>query len=284
LNQEPFERVIEAERSLFFIDWDGLLHYRDLLFLLVRRDFVTRYKQTVLGSLWYIIQPLTLTFVFVIVFSRGIRIPTEGVPPSLFYLSGIIFWNFFSKSLNATAQTLMMNSALFSKVYFPRLIVPLSSILSNVLTFLINCGIFACFYVLYLSFSAYGHDTHPTIWMIAIPFLLLQTGAFAFGLGLLISAFSAKYRDSIYMMDFLTQLWMYLTPVIYPIAVIPQPYRTLLILNPMTFLMELFRHATLGTGSLSFESWLVSFFATVLAFLLGLVVFSRVEQTFVDYV
>ena len=282
--QNNYEITIQPNRNWFHIDWQGLLHYRDLLFLLVRRDFVSKYKQTILGPAWFVIQPLLTALVFTVIFGKVAKIPTDGLPPMLFYLCGLLSWRYFAACLNATSFTFITNANLFGKVYFPRLIVPLSTIISNLLAFAIQLVMFLGFYFYFKCFTSASVNIKPNLFIFFLPLLLLQTAAISLGVGLWMSALTAKYRDLQFLMGFLTQLWMYATPVIYPISVIPEKWRFLIALNPMSPIVESFKYAFFGTGTISLNYLLISIFITIITLLTGILVFNRTERTFIDTV
>lgn len=282
-NNYEYEVVIKPNRSWFYIDWQGLLHYQDLLWFLVKRDFIARHRQTILGPLWFVIQPLLTSVVFVIVFKKVVNISTDGIPPYLFYLCGILIWSYFAKSINATSTTFITNANLFQKLYFPRMIVPLSSVLSNLFPFVIQLTIFLGFYFYFIFFTPAKNTISPNLTLIFIlPLLLLQTLCFALGVGLWISALTSKYRDFSFLMGFLTQLWMYATPIIYPVSVIPSHWRFLFALNPMSAIVDLFRAAFFGITPLSYKYFLMSLLVTIITLLSGILIFNKVEKTVVD--
>lgn len=278
------EFIIEASRSWFRIPWRELLHYRDLLFLLVRRDFVARYKQTILGPAWFVIQPLATTLVFTVVFGKVAKIPTDNLPPLLFYLCGMLAWQYFQQCMQGTSTTFVANANLFGKVYFPRLVVPLSVIISNLAAFFIQLVTFLCFWVFYKLFTDAGSLFHLTPYLFALPPLLLQTAAIGLGVGLWMSALTAKYRDFVHVSGFLSQLWLYATPVVYPLSAVPEKWRWVSALNPMTGIVETYRYAFLGAGTVSPLYLGISGITTLVLLLTGLLVFSRTERTFIDTV
>ena len=280
--QYDYEILIKPNKSWFYLDWRGLLHYRDLLFFLVRRDFVAKYKQTILGPVWFVVQPLLMTVAFDIVFNKVAKVSTDGLPPFLFYLCGIMLWNYFANCLNTTASSLIANANIFSKVYFPRLIVPLSSIISSLFAFFIQLATFLGFYFYFKLCTASSSLIHPNSFLWVLPLLLIQAAAFSLGVGLWISALTVKYRDLVFVMTFLTQLWLYATPVIYPVSAIPSQWRFILAVNPMAAIVDLYRYAFFGTLALSFKYLLLSIITTVLVLVSGLFVFNKVERTFVD--
>lgn len=282
---DNYELVIQPSHGLIRIDWHGLVHYRDLLFLLVRRDFLAQYKQTILGPLWFIIQPLITTAVFTVVFGFVAKIPTSGVPPMLFYLCGMSVWSYFAACLGTTSSTFNSNSSIFGKVYFPRLIVPLSLVASRFVAFGIQLATFLVFLVYFKWFTASGATLHPSWgWLAVTPFLVLQSAALGLGVGLCISALTTKYRDFIFLTGFLAQLWMYASPVVYPISQVPERWMWLAALNPMTGIIEAYRKAFLGVGDASSYLLGISICITLLILIIGLILFSRAEKTFVDTV
>ena len=280
----PPEFIIEPTRAWFRIPWRELLHYRDLLFLLVRRDVVARYKQTILGPAWFVIQPLVTTLVFTVVFGMIAGISTDELPPLLFYLCGMLAWQYFSQCMQGTSTTFVANANLFGKVYFPRLVVPLSVIISNLVAFGIQLVTFLCFWIFFKLFTGAGGQFHLTPYLLALPALLLQTAAIGLGVGLWMSALTAKYRDFVYVSGFLNQLWLYATPVVYPLSKVPEDWRWVSALNPMTGIVETYRYAFLGAGTVSPVYLGISAAMTVVLLFTGLVVFSRTERTFIDTV
>lgn len=282
--QDNFKIIIQPNRSWFHIDLQGIWDYRYLLTLLVRRDFVAKYKQTVLGPLWFVIQPLILTLVFTVIFGMVARLPTDGMPPMLFYLCGLLSWTYFANCLNATSTSLTSNASLFGKVYFPRLVVPISVVISNLFTFAIHLFTFLAFYVYFKFFTAAGADIHPNSFLFVLPLLLLQTAVLALGVGLWLSALTAKYRDFLFLAGFLTQLWMYATPIIYPLSLVPEKWRLIAVINPMVSIVESYKHAFFGTGVIELNYLLISVGITVIIFLTGILAFNKAERTFIDTV
>ena len=284
MSHAPREIVLQPTRGLRFLDWRELVAYRDLLGLLVWRDFATRYKQTLLGPLWHIFQPLFTTVVFTIVFSQVAELPTDGLPPTLFYLCGLLAWNYFSQTFNSTSSTLVANAGLFGKVYFPRLIVPLSGVISNGVSFLIQLASF--FTILLFYRASHSAATCGPQWsaLVFLPLVLLQLAAFSLGVGLWLAALTAKFRDFTVLSGFLIQLWMYVTPIILPLAKVPPQWHGYVAANPVTMPVECFRYLLLGTGWINVPLLVVSALVTVLTLVSGLLVFQRVERTFVDVV
>jgi lipopolysaccharide transport system permease protein len=279
-----YELRIRPNRSWIKIDWPGLWEYRDLLFLLVRRDFVSKYKQTILGPLWFIIQPLITTIVFSVIFGGVAKIPTDGLPPTLFYLCGMLGWSYFANTFTSTSTTLVANAGLFGKVYFPRLVVPLSTVISNLFAFAIQLATFAVFWVYFKALTSSGSRFDLRWEVVALPLLVVQIGALSLGVGLWMSALTAKYRDFTHLSGFVVQLWMYATPVIFPLSMIPERWRWLVVLNPMTMPVESFKYIFLGQGSVDPLYLGISVVVSAAVVLSGLLIFQKVERSFVDVV
>lgn len=256
-----------------------LWNYRDLIILFVHRDFVAKYKQTVLGPLWFIIQPLFTTIVFTIVFGKIANIPTDNIPPMLFYLAGLLTWNYFSTCLTSTSTTFLRNAGIFGKVYFPRLAVPVSVVISNLLAFGIQLFLFLMFYA---YFYIKGAPVSPNLWIFTIPLLLIQTAALGLGVGIWISSLTTRYRDLQNAVGFGAQLWMYATPIIYPLSQIPEKWQWVILLNPMTGVVETFKHATLGTGETPLSYMFIGLASTLFILVTGLMLFGRMERDFMD--
>ena len=276
-----WDKVIRPRSGWFDVDLREIWRYRDLIALFVWRDFVAVYKQTILGPLWYLIQPLLTTVVFTLVFGKFASLPTDGLPPFLFYLSGVIAWKYFADCLTSTSNTFVANAHLFGKVYFPRLTVPVSVVISNFVAFAIQFVMFLGF-LLYYRLS--GAGIHPQPALLLLPLLVLQMAALGLGFGVIVSSMTTRYRDLTQLVGFGVQLWMYLTPVVYPASSIPEMWRFLLALNPMSSVVQLFRYALLGTGSMDITAWLTSLALTLLVLFVAVVLFSRVEKTFMDTV
>lgn len=280
-NDDQWTTVLRSQSGWFDLHLKDLWEYRDLIFLFVRRDFVSVYKQTVLGPVWFLLQPLVSTFIFTIIFGKIANIPTDGMPQPLFYMAGIVTWNYFAGCLTRTSDTFVANAGIFGKVYFPRLTVPLSAVIINLLTFAIQFALF----LLFIGFFAMkGSEVHPNAWILLTPLLLLQMGALGLGLGILISSLTTKYRDLTFVVGFGVQLWMYASPIVYPMSQVPARWQWLYALNPVAAIIETFRHAFLGTGSVNLQHLGVSAGITVLLLAVGIITFSRVEKTFMDSV
>lgn len=275
------EIIIEPTRGFRFTPWRGLYAYRDLLWLMVWRDIVARYKQTVLGPLWFIVQPLLTTVVFTVVFGRMAGIPTADVPPTLFYLCGLLPWGYFAQTFQSTSSSLVQNAGLFGKVYFPRLIVPLSAVLSNLVAFAIQLGSFAAFFVIY-KFTDAGATflLNPTVAL--LPLVLFQVAALSLGVGLWLAAITVRFRDFAVLATFLIQLWMYATPIIYPLANVPARFQLVAALNPMTMPVEAFRFMLLDAPAPAAGFYAISVAITLVALVTGLAAFQRAEKNFVD--
>ena len=275
--------IITPKRGLFDLQLADLWNYRDLLLLFVKRDFKTFYKQTILGPLWFFIQPLITTLVFTVIFNRVAKIPTDEIPPNLFYMSGIIAWNYFSSCLMLTSSTFTSNAAIFGKVYFPRIIVPLSNVISALAKFMVQLIMFLGFYFYYI---ATGNDQIAPKFetLIFIPLMILQMALLGQGLGMIISSMTTKYRDLSYLVSFGTQLLMYASPIVYPLSIVPEKYKILIIANPMTPVIEGFRQAFIGEGSFQISMFLVSLSITIATFFVGIVIFNKVEKSFIDTV
>lgn len=272
---------IRPHNGWFNIDLAELWRYRDLIFLFVRRDFVTVYKQTILGPIWFLLNPLFTSIVYSLIFANIAKIQTDGIPPILFYMSGTIAWTYFAGCMIKTSNTFIENAGIFGKVYFPRLVVPISVVISNILTFLIQLAMFLVFL---LYFIIIGTPVFPTIWVLFIPLLLVQMATLGLGMGILISSMTTKYRDLAMALGFGAQLWMYATPVVYPISQIPVKWQWLFAFNPMTAIVETFRYAFLGSGAI--QPWMVVMSAgvTLLILIIGIMFFCRIEKTFMDTV
>lgn len=263
------------------INLRGIWMYRDLLRFFMHRDFVANYKQAVLGPFWFVLNPLLNTIVYTIIFGLIVRIPTDGLPPILFYMSGIIIWNYFSACVLNTSNTFLSNAHIFGKIYFPRLIIPISIVIINLLTFIIQFCVYICFIVFYIF---QGVKIHPTIFILLVPFLLIQIAAFGLGTGLIVSSLTTKYRDLAYAMGFGIQLWMYATPIFFPLSLIPDKWQWIFAINPMTSIVETFRYSLLGTGH--FQPWILGIGAitTIITLIVGLILFNHIEKTVIDTV
>ena len=278
-NHENWDLVIKGHSSLFDLKFKDLWRYRDLLLMFVKRDFVSFYKQTVLGPLWFFIQPIFTTIVFTFVFGNLAGISTDGLPQYLFYLSGITAWNYFSDCLTKTSTVFRDNAAIFGKVYFPRLIMPLSIVVSNLVRFGVQLLLLIC---MMIYFAIQGANFHVTYAILFFPVLVLLMALLGLGSGLIITAMTTKYRDLTFLVTFGVQLMMYGTTVIYPLSAAPAEYRQIIELNPMTGIIEAFRYSFLGKGE--FTVWSLGYSAvfTLVVLMLGIVIFNKTEKNFVD--
>lgn len=280
-HEESWTEIIEPRASLLDLRLGDVWRYRDLVMLFVRRDFVSNYKQTILGPLWLFIQPLLTTITFYIIFGRVANLSTNGVPPFIFYLAGNTVWGYFSQSLTAVATVFTNNAAMFGKVYFPRLTLPLSIIISNLVRFGIQFGLFMLVWVFYLFTSS---AIHPSWIALLVPVLVLLMGMLSLGLGMIFSALTTKYRDLAMLLTFGVQLALYATPVIYPLATVPAKYHWLILANPMSAIVETFRVGFLGPGTFSWLYLGYSALATLVVLLIGTLIFNKVEKSFTDTV
>jgi lipopolysaccharide transport system permease protein len=278
---DSWDLIIEPRRGLFDLHLGDLYRYRDLVLLFVRRDFVAVYKQTILGPLWYLIQPLLTTITFTVIFGNIAQLPTDGLPQFLFYMSGTVIWTYFADCLTKTSNTFVNNAQLFGKVYFPRLAVPVSILLSNLITFAIQFTFFLAFMGF---FALTGADLRPNWWILISPLLVFMMAGLGLGFGIIISSLTTKYRDLRFLVQFGVQLLMYATPVIYPVSSIPTRFQPLIQANPMTPIVEAFRYAFLGAGSFNPLNLLYSFGFMLVVVTIGTVIFNRVEATFMDTV
>ncbi|WP_228527905.1 ABC transporter permease [Pararhodonellum marinum] len=274
--------IIKPKASWFDLNLHDLWRYRDLLFMFVRRDFVSAYKQTILGPLWYLIQPLLTTIMFIVVFDKVAEIPTDGAPPALFYLSGLVIWNYFAACLNKTSVTFTANASIFGKVYFPRLIMPLS----NVVSALIGFGIqLALLFVLLVYFQVFLEvPFYFNGYLALMPLLLLLVAALGLGFGIIISSLTTKYRDLALLVGFGTQLLMFATPVIYPLSFFEGKYKTFMLANPLTPIIELFRYSILGVGDFNMTYLTYSICFTLMALAIGVLIFNKIEKSFMDVI
>lgn len=278
------EIVIEPSRGAFAWRWREFWEYRDLLFLLVERDFISRYKQTILGPLWFILQPLITTLVFTIFFARVAGIPTDGVPAPLFYLCGLLGWNYFAQNMTTGGSTFVTNAHLFGKVWFPRLIVPVSAVISNLAAFAMQLIPFVVLFVYFELAPGNGSHVQLTPAALLTPLPLLQIALLSLGVSLWMSASTAKYRDLVHLNQFIVQLWMFASPVIYPLSQVKAKWPWLAYINPMSAPIEAFRICLLGRGSLTMSEIIVSWALTIIILFTGIALFQKVERTVVDSV
>lgn len=284
IEQKGYEIIIQPNQSWFYIDWQGLLHYRDLLFFLVRRNFFSVYKQTILGPIWFILQPLLMTLVFTVVFGKMAKIPTDGLPPMLFYLCGLSIWNYFAKCTTDTSAIFISNAGLFGKVYFPRLVVPLASVISALFTFAIQLITFLGFYLYFIYFTSAASSIRPNLLLLLLPLFLLQTAAISLGVGLWVSSLTVKYRDISFVMGFLIQIWLYITPIIYPMSMVSEKWKFVVAVNPLAPILDVYRYAFFGSGYPEYKYLLISAITSILILLTGVLIFNKTERTVIDTV
>lgn len=277
-----YTTIIKPKGKLFEIDFKEIWRYRDLLVMFIKRDIVTQYKQTILGPTWYFIQPALTTIMYMVVFGGIAGISTDGLPQPLFYLAGIVLWQYFSECLNKTSATFTQNQHIFGKVYFPRLISPLSNVLSNLVRMSIQ---FLLFLIVYVYYVAVGVDVMPNAYALLLPLLIVMLAGLSLGFGIIISSMTTKYRDLTILFTFIVQLWMYATPVIYPLSTINNDkIRMLMGINPLTSIFEAFKYGMLGVGQFSWGGLGYSFGFMVVLLLVGVVVFNKVQRSFMDTV
>ncbi len=272
---------INSKRGLFRVNLKEIWEYRDLITLFVKRDFKNTYKQTILGPLWIVINPFLSTLVFTVIFGIIANISTDGIPQFLFYMSGSILWTFFSSCLSKASSTFISNARLFGKVYFPRLVMPVAGIIYNSVTFFIQ---FAMFFIFSLIYMFTGANVHPNICILLLPLLLLATALLGTGCGLIICSLTTKYRDLNVLVSFGVSLWMYITPIVYPVSQVPENLRGLLLLNPVAPIVETFRYSFLGSGTFPWQYLILSVVFTVVLLFFGIIVFNQVEKNFIDTV
>jgi len=278
-NNNEWDLIISNKKSFFKLNLKGIVNHKDLLFLFVYRDFVSTYKQTILGPLWFFIQPILTSITFVIIFGGFAKIPSDGIPGILFYMSGIIMWNYFADCINQTSHTFTQNQNLFGKVYFPRIIVPLSKVVNNLLKFFIQLILFLILYV-FFYLNGFGFSLGWTF--ILLPLLLIQMAFTGLGLGMIVSSLTTKYKDLTFLINFAVQLLMYASPIVYPISIVPEKFKWIIMLNPFTSIIEIFKNSVFGTGYINIFWILYSFCFSIIVFLIGLIIFNKVEKSFID--
>ena len=279
---DDWDLIIESNRPIFFVDFKTLWHYRDLLFLLVKRDITSFYKQTILGPLWFFLQPLITTLTFTVIFGNLAALSTDGLPQPLFYMTGIIAWNYFNDCLVGTGNVFRNNAGIFGKVYFPRLVMPLALVLSNLVKF----GVQLLLLTILLLVYALGFNFSPPLGpqLLLIPFFIFLMALLGLAGGMIVSSLTTKYRDLSFLVGFGMSLFMYATPVIYPMSTAPEKYRWILELNPLSSVIEGFRWVILGTGEFTFTGIAYTFTVAIVLFLIGLLAFNKVEKNFIDTV
>ncbi len=285
---ENWTTVIKPRTGLFEVNLKEIWDYRDLLTLFVKRSITVQYKQTILGPLWWIIQPALTVIMYMVVFGGIAGIPTDGVPQPLFYLGGICMWQYFSSCLTGTSNTFVVNSGIFGKVYFPRLIMPLSKVISNLVRFGIQVGLFV---IVYIYYAVIGQAPSPNWYLLLAPVLVVMMAGLALGFGIVVSSMTTKYRDLQVLFSFVVQLWMYGTPIVYPLSQVAGKEKwgidlvTVMCLNPVTPIIETFKYGALGAGEFIGWGWLAySFGFMVVVLALGVLIFNKVQKSFMDTV
>lgn len=281
---ESWTTIIKPKSKLLNLNFHEIWQYRDLLEMYIKRDVVTFYKQTILGPIWFFVQPVFTTIMYMFVFGGLAGIPTDGIPQPLFYLSGICLWNYFSESLTKTSDTFITNQAIFGKVYFPRLIAPLSVTVTGLIKLCIQFGLFVVIYIYYII---KGTSIHPNVYALLFPFLIIILAGLGLGFGIIISSLTTKYRDLKFLITFAVQLWMYATPVIYPLSVMKENYEKYMWIiqaNPVTSVIETFKYGFLGQGTFSWFGLFYSLLFTVVILFAGIFIFNKVERSFMDVI
>ena len=278
----PTNKIVITNKSSKVFNFKEIAIYKDLLFLFVKRDFIATYKQTVLGPIWFVIQPLMSTIIFTVIFGNVAGLSTDGTPKILFYLAGLTCWNYFAECLTKTSNTFIENKNIFGKVYFPRIIVPLSIIISSILKFGVQLLLFSATLIIYLIYEP--QSVNPSWLIIIVPFLIALIGLMGLGFGLIVTSLTTKYRDLKFLLLFGVQLWMYATPIIYPLSSLNGILRKVVLLNPMTSIVEIFKNIFLGTGEINIFLIGYSIGITVVILFLGIFIFNKTERNFMDTV
>jgi len=273
--------VIKPKTKLLEINLKELIRYKDLIFMFVKRNFTSQYKQTILGPLWFIINPLLTTLMFTFVFGGIANISTDGVPQFAFYMAGNTMWSYFATCITATSTTFTANSAIFGKVYFPRLTMPIATVIFSAISFFVQLAMLVCLVLYYFVTSA---SVAPNINLLMLPVWIIQLAMLGLGFGIIISSLTTKYRDLAILVTFGVQLWMYISPVVYPVSNLSGKIKTLLLLNPVSPIINNFRYAFLGSGNMEWGYWYISLITTVVVLAVGVVLFNKVEKTFMDTV
>ncbi|MET3535547.1 ABC transporter permease [Chryseobacterium limigenitum] len=278
--QQKWTETIEANHTLFDLKLKEVWKYKDLIYMFVKRDFISSFKQTILGPIWFFVNPIFTTFTYLIVFGKLANLPTDGAPPLLFYLAGVTLWNYFSGALIGTSNTFTGNAAIFGKVYFPRLVTPISIVISNLMRLGVQFLLFVLVWAYYLAIG----EVHCNIWILATPFLVVLMAVFALGVGMIFSSLTTKYKDLVMLLGFGISLFMYATPVIYPVSSLPGYFKKLAYYNPLTGIFECFKYGWLGVGDFSPIMLGISTIIIFALLAIGVVVFNKVEKTFMDTV
>jgi len=279
--EQNWKKVIEPKTKLLDLKLGELVQYRDLIWMFVKRSFKSQYKQTILGPLWFIINPLITSVLFTVVFGGIAKISTDGVPQFLFYMAGNTAWSYFATCLTTTSSTFTANAAVFGKVYFPRMVMPISTVIFAMLSFIIQFCMMIGFII---YFIAIGENVQPSIYVLLTPVFVVHMAAMGLGFGIIISSLTTKYRDLSILVGFGVQLWMYITPIVYPVSTLSDKAKSLIMLNPMAPIINNFKYAFLGCGQMEWGYWGISAIVTVVVVFIGLIIFNRVEKTFMDTV
>ena len=281
LAEEKWDIVVTPERKWYDLNLKELYRYKDLIFLFVKRSFTSQYKQTILGPLWFILNPLLSTFISTIIFGNIAEIESDGVPYFLFYLCGYTLWNYFASCVSQTSSTFTVNAGIMGKVYFPRLTMPISAVIFAAINMLV---IFVMSLIAIGVYGLMGYTIQPNVMILLIPILMIQTAVLGLGVGIIVSSLTTKYRDLTILVSFGIQLWMYLTPVVYPISEVEGILKNIILINPMSAIIQNYKYALLGCGSFVLFYWIVSLVMTVVIFFVGVLLFNKVERTFMDTV
>lgn len=280
VNNNYWSTVIEPRDKFLDLDLKAVWQKKYLLWLFIKRDIVVQFKQTIFGMGWYFISPLISTAIYIIIFSRVAGIPTDGIPQPLFYLSGVCLWNYFSSCLTKTSTTFATNSNLFGKVYFPRLVAPMSFIVSQLFHFSIQMMLFV---VVYIGYACYGVNVHPNIYLLLFPLVILGLGGLALGIGLIVTSMTTKYKDFVNFFPTLVSLWMYATPVVFPLSYVENPtLKVLMTANPVTPLIETFKFGAFGEGTFTWLSFGYSFLCMFVLMFIGMIMYNRKQKRFID--
>lgn len=279
--EQTWKKIVEPKAKLLDLKLGELAEYKDLIWMFVKRSFKSQYKQTILGPLWFIINPLITSVLFTVVFGGIAKISTDGVPQFLFYMAGNTAWSYFASCITSTSSTFTANAGVFGKVYFPRLVMPISTVIFAVLSFLIQLLMLIGFMI---YFIAIGENVNPNIYICLLPLFVLHMAAMGLGFGIIISSLTTKYRDLSILVGFGVQLWMYITPIVYPISSLSNKAKAIIMLNPMAPIVNNFKYAFLGCGQMEWGYWGISAIVTIIVLFIGLVIFNKVEKTFMDTV
>lgn len=279
-HKQEWTETIESNHSLLDLNLKEVWHYKDLVYMFVKRDFVSSFKQTILGPIWFFINPIFTTVVYLVVFGGIANISTDGAPKILFYLAGVTLWNYFSSCLNGTSSVFTSNAAIFGKVYFPRLVMPISIVFSNLMRFGVQMVLFLIAFLYYLTKG----EVKPNWWILATPFLIILMAMFALGVGMIFSSMTTKYRDLQMLLGFGVSLYMYATPVIYPVSALPKAIQPYAAWNPLTGIFECFKYGWLGVGEFNPTMLAISSLIILLLLAIGTITFNKVEKSFMDTV